>query len=96
MKVKLKSVKEVLDMEQSKGNNYPTREEMLCYIPERFLGKTIEAEYQDLKYAERPPHDILFSNAKQLQNLLEHLDINNVIIVPEVEGEIEYSIVESE
>lgn len=37
MKVKLKSVKEVLDMEQSKGNNYPTREEMLCYIPERFF-----------------------------------------------------------
>lgn len=52
MKVKLKSVKEVLDMEQSKGNNYLTREEMLCYIPERFFGKTIEAEYQDLKYAE--------------------------------------------
>lgn len=49
-----------------------------------------------IKYANRPPHDILFSNAKQLQNLLEHLDINNVIIVPEVEGEIEYSIVESE
>lgn len=52
MKVKLKSVEEVLDMEHPKGNNYHTREEMLCYIPERFFGKTIEAEYQDLKYAE--------------------------------------------
>lgn len=52
MKVKLKSVEEVLEMEHPRGNNYPTREEMLCYIPERFFGKTIEAEYQDLKYAE--------------------------------------------
>lgn len=42
MKVKLKSVQEVLDMEQSKGNNYPTREEMLCYIPERFLEKQLK------------------------------------------------------
>lgn len=49
-----------------------------------------------MKYAKCPSHDILVSNAKQLQNLLKHLDINNVIIVPEVEGEIEYSIVESE
>lgn len=49
-----------------------------------------------MKYAERPSRDILVSNAKQLQNLLKRLDIHNVIIVPEVEGEIEYSIVESE
>ena len=61
MKVELKSVEEVLDMEQSKGNSYPTREEMLCYIPERFFGKTIEAEYQDLKYAE-----VYFAQNKQL------------------------------
>ena len=49
-----------------------------------------------MKYAKRPSRDILVSNAKQLQNLLKHLDINNVTIVPEVEGEIEYNIVESE
>lgn len=60
MKVKLKSVEEVLDMEQSNGNNYSTKEEMLCYIPERFFGKTIEAEYQDLKYAE-----VYFTQNKQ-------------------------------
>lgn len=60
MKVKLKSVEEIFDMEQSKGKNYPTREEMLCYIPERFFGKTIEAEYQDLKYVE-----VYFTQDKQ-------------------------------
>lgn len=60
MKVKLKSVKEVLDMEQARRNNYSTIEEMLCYIPERFFGKTIEAEYQDLKYAE-----VYFTQNKQ-------------------------------
>ena len=49
-----------------------------------------------MKYANCPSKDILVSNAKQLQNLPKHLDINNVIIVPKVEGEIQYSIVESE
>lgn len=49
-----------------------------------------------MKYTNRPSNDILVSTAKQLQNLLKHLDINNVIIVPKVKDEIEYSIVESE
>ena len=49
-----------------------------------------------MKYAERPSNDALVNNAKQLQKLLKQLDINNVIIAPEVEGKIEYSIVESE
>lgn len=49
-----------------------------------------------MKYAKRPSSDIFVSNAKQLQNLLKHLDINNVIIVPEVKDEIEYNIFESE
>ena len=49
-----------------------------------------------MKYAKRPPSGILVSNAEQFQNLLKRLDINNVIIAPEVKDEIEYSIVESE
>lgn len=47
-----------------------------------------------MKYGGRPSKDIFVSTAKQLQNLLKHLDINNVIIAPEVKDEIEYSIVE--
>lgn len=51
-----------------------------------------------MKYGGRrcPSKDILVSSAKHLQNLLKHLDINNVIVAPEVKDEIEYSIVESE
>ena len=49
-----------------------------------------------MKYGGRPSNNALINNAKQLQKLLNQLDINNVIITPEVEGEIEYSIVESE
>ena len=49
-----------------------------------------------IKYAERPSNDVVGNTVKHLQNLLKHVDINNVIIAPEVKDEIEYSIVESE
>ena len=49
-----------------------------------------------MKHVNRPSDEILVSNVRQLQNLLKDLDINNVIIVPEVKNETEYSIVESE
>ena len=49
-----------------------------------------------MKYGERPSNKVFVNTAKHLQNLLKHLDINNVIVAPEVEGVIEYSIVESE
>lgn len=45
-----------------------------------------------VRYGKRPSADVFVSIAKQLQNLLKQLEINNVIIA----SEIEYSIVESE
>ena len=48
------------------------------------------------KYGKHPSNDVLVNNAKHLKKLLNQLDINNVIVVPEVEGQIKYSIVESE
>ena len=49
-----------------------------------------------VRYGKRPSSNVLVSHAEQLENLLNQLDINNVIIAPEVESEIEYNIVESE
>lgn len=49
-----------------------------------------------MKYGERLSNEVFVNTAKHLQNLLKHLDIKNVIIVPEVKDYIEYSIVESE
>jgi len=49
-----------------------------------------------VKYGGRPSNDTLVSHAQQIQRLLKQLDINNIIIAPEVKGEIEYNIVERE
>ena len=52
MKIKLKSVNQIKETRSINANEYETTEDILCYIPERFFGETLDAEYIEYPYAE--------------------------------------------
>lgn len=51
MKIRLKTINEILMTEGYLTSNR-TKDEILCYIPERFFGEVVEAEHRNLKYAD--------------------------------------------